>query len=66
MGLLMVIEGGFEAVKKHRNSFLILYNGFLFCNTFLLFVRYLHSGHEAMFDKRLSMSCGFREAGPIS
>jgi len=42
----MVIEGGFEAVKKHKNSFLILYNGFLFCNSFLLFVRYLHGGHE--------------------
>jgi len=26
MGLLMVIDGGFDAVKTHKNSFLILYN----------------------------------------
>ena len=26
MGLLMVIKSGFDAVKNHKNSFLILYN----------------------------------------
>ena len=55
MGLLMVIEGGFEAVKKHRNSFLILYNGFLFCNSFLLFVRYLYGGYEDVFFRQEDM-----------
>ena len=55
MGLLMVIEGDFDAVKKHRNSFLILYNGFLFCNSFLLFVRYLHGGHEDVFFRQEDM-----------
>ena len=50
MGLLMVIDGGFDAVKTHKNSFLILYNWFLFCNMFLLFVRYLHGGYEDVKD----------------
>ena len=43
MGLLMVGKGGFDAVKKTKNGFLNLYNWFLFCNKFLLFVRYLHA-----------------------
>ena len=46
MGLGMVIEGGFDAVKNHKNSFLILYNQFLFCNIFLLFWQYLHGENE--------------------
>ena len=46
MGLGMITEGGLYAVKNHKNSFLILYNWFLFCNSFLLFVRYLHGGQE--------------------
>ena len=46
----MVIKSGFYAVKNHKNSFLILYNWFLFCNMFLLFVRYLHGGYEDVKD----------------
>ena len=58
MGLGMVIEGGFDAVKNHTNSFLILYNQFLFCNSFLLFVQYLHGGHEdVFFDKKTLRMC---------
>ena len=38
----MADKDGFDAVKNHKNGFLILYNLFLFCNSFLLFVRYLH------------------------
>ena len=38
----MADKDGFYAVKTHKNSFFILYNWFLFCNSFLLFVRYLH------------------------
>ena len=45
MGLGMVIEGGFDAVKNHKNSF-------------LLFVQYLHGGHEdVFFDKKTLRMC---------
>ena len=45
----MALSLGVGAVctAKHRkNSKSELYNQFLFCNSFLLFVRYLHGGHE--------------------
>ena len=49
----MVIEGGFYAVKTHKNSFLILLNQFLFCNSFLLFVRYLHVDKKTFFRQEV-------------
>ena len=35
-----------DASKYEKNSFENLYNQFLFCNMFLLFVRYLHGGRH--------------------
>jgi len=43
------------AAKHRKNSKLKLYNQFLFCNSFLLFVRYLHGGHEDMFFRQEDM-----------
>ena len=49
----MALSYGVGAVctAKHRkNSKSELYNQFLFCNMFLLFVRYLHGGYEDVKD----------------
>ena len=45
----LVYYGGNIAAKYHKNSKAELYNQFLFCNSFLLFVRYLHGGQEDVF-----------------
>ena len=51
---LSLCAGAVCTAKHHKNSFLILYNCFLFCNSFLLFVRYLHGGHEEVFNKKIT------------
>ena len=44
------LSSGAVCTAKHRkNSNPELYNQFLFCNSFLLFVRYLHGGQEDVF-----------------
>ena len=49
--MALLLSSGAVCTAKHRkNSFLILYNLFLFCNSFLLFVRYLHGGYENVKD----------------
>ena len=52
--MALSLSSGAVCTAKHRkNSKLKLYNQFLFCNTFLPLVRYLHSGQEDMFiDKK--------------
>ena len=43
----LLLSSGAVCTAKHRkNSKPELYNQFLFCNSFLLFVRYLHGGQE--------------------
>ena len=39
---LLLSMGAVGTAKHHKNSNLNLYNQFLFCNSFLPFVRYLH------------------------
>ena len=46
----MLSVGAVFAAKYRKNSKLELYNQFLFCNMFLLFVRYLHGGYEDVKD----------------
>ena len=45
MALLLNI-GAVCTAKHRKNSKPDLYNQFLFCNSFLLFVRYLHGGRR--------------------
>ena len=45
---LLLSMGAVCTVKHRKKSNLNLYNQFLFCNSFLLFVRYLHGGHEGI------------------
>ena len=48
----LLLSSGAVCTAKHRkNSNPELYNQFLFCNSFLLFVRYLHGGQEDMYFK---------------
>ena len=45
--MALLLSLGAVCTAKHRkNSKPELYNQFLFCNMFLLFVRYLHGGHD--------------------
>ena len=49
--MALLLSFGAVCTAKHRkNSKPELYNQFLFCNMFLLFVRYLHGGYEDVFD----------------
>ena len=43
---LLLSSGAVRTAKHRKNSKPELYNQFLFCNMFLLFVRYLHGGQE--------------------
>ena len=45
-------RGLFVQRNTEKNSKPELYNQFLFCNSFLLFRQYLHSGQEDMFFKQ--------------
>ena len=54
MALSLSVGAVFTA-KHRKNSKPELYNQFLFCNMFLLFVRYLHGGHEDMFFRQEDM-----------
>ena len=50
---LLLCSAAVCTAEYRKNSKLELYNQFLFCNMFLLFVRYLHGEHEAIFfDKK--------------
>ena len=45
--MALLLSSGAVCTAKHRkNSEPELYNQFLFCNMFLLFVRYLHGGRH--------------------
>ena len=43
---LLLSSGAVCSAKHRKNSKPELYNQFLFCNSFLLFVRYLHGGRR--------------------
>ena len=43
---LLLSVGAVFTAKHRKNSKPELYNQFLFCNKFLLFVRYLHGGRR--------------------
>ena len=46
----LLLSSGAVCTAKHRkNSNPELQNQFLFCNSFLLFVRYLHGGQEDVY-----------------
>ena len=46
---LLLCSGAVCTAEHRKNSKPELQNQFLFCNGFLLFVRYLHGGIEAIF-----------------
>ena len=53
---LLLSIGAVCTAKHRKNSKTELYNQFLFCNKFLPFRQYLHSGQEDMFLSKKTLS----------